>query len=403
KFFGTLYNTYSFFALYANIDGFKYAEAPIPVDQRPEIDQWVLSSLQSLVKEVTEDNNQYEATNGGRKIQNFVDEQLSNWYVRLCRRRFWKGDYTEDKIAAYQTLYDCLITISKLMAPISPFFSDWLFRNLNGVTQKEAAISVHLSDFPTADASMIDTALEERMEYAQKISSLVLSLRKGSKIRVRQPLRKILLPVLDDNFQAQVEAVNDLILAEVNIKDIEYITDTSGIIKKKVKPNFKTLGRRLGKHMKAASQMIAGLSQEEIAEIEKTGQYLLQVEGENYELNLDDFEIAAEDIPGWLVANDGPLTVALDVTVTPVLEAEGMARELVNRIQNIRKNKDFNVTDKIKVVLQQHEAVVPAVEQFGDYICNETLAVSLELATDVQGEAITVPEEIELQILVEQV
>ena len=401
KFFGTLYNTYSFFSLYANIDGFKYAEAPIPVNQRPEIDQWILSALQSLVKEVQADNDNYEATNGGRKIQNFVDEQLSNWYVRLCRRRFWKGEYTEDKIAAYQTLYDCLVTISKLMAPVSPFFSDWLYRNLNEVTKKEGAISVHLSNFPVADESLIDSALEERMSYAQKTSSLVLSLRKGKKIRVRQPLKKILLPVLDDNFQKQVEAVKDLILAEVNIKDVEFITDTSGVIKKKVKPNFKTLGRRLGKHMKAASQAIAGLGQEDIAQIEKTGSYTLPVDGQNFELTLEDFEISAEDIPGWLVANDGPLTVALDVNVTPELEAEGMARELVNRIQNIRKSKDFNVTDKIKVTIEKNDAVIPAVEQFGDYICNETLALSLELTDGVQGESISVPEDVELQISVE--
>jgi isoleucyl-tRNA synthetase len=402
KFFGTLYNTYSFFALYANIDGFTYAEAEVPLAERPEIDRWILSALNTLIKGVEADYADYEPTNATRKIMNFVDEELSNWYVRLCRRRFWKGDYTTDKIAAYQTLYTCLKEISKLMAPVAPFFSDWLYQNLNSATGREASISVHLADFPTADVSLVDEALEQRMSYAQRISSLVLSLRKKEKIRVRQPLQKILLPVLDSSFQQQVEDVKDLILAEVNVKAIEYVTDTEGVIKKKVKPNFKTLGRRLGKDMKAAAQAINSFTQADISALENTGSYTLVAGDNTYELGLEDFEIMTEDIPGWLVANDGPLTVALDVTLNDSLLAEGMARELVNRIQNIRKDKDFNVTDKIKVQLEQSPAVQPAVEQFGEYIKNEVLAEELNLVGKLsEGEKLELPDEAEATVLVE--
>lgn len=403
KFFGTLYNTYSFFALYANIDGFQYAEADIPLAERPEIDRWVLSALNTLIKGVEKDYADYEPTLATRKVMNFVDQELSNWYVRLCRRRFWKGDYTQDKIAAYQTLYTCLEVISKLMAPVAPFFSDWLFKNLNTTTSREDHISVHLADFPSSDTTLVDAALEERMEYAQKISSLVLSLRKKEKLRVRQPLQKILLPVLDSNFQTQVEGVKDLILSEVNIKDIEYITDTAGIIKKKVKPNFKTLGRRLGKHMKAASQAINAFTQEDIQNLEKTGVYQLKIdETSSYDLGLEDFEIMTEDIPGWLVANDGPITVALDIQLDEALLAEGMARELVNRIQNIRKNKDFNVTDKIKIQLENNTGVTPAVVQYGDYIKNEVLATELTLVEGLSGgEALELPDDVQAEILVE--
>jgi len=401
KFFGTLYNTYSFFALYANIDRFEYKEAEVPPAQRPEIDRWVISLLNSLVKDVGADYADYEPTNATRKVMIFVDEHLSNWYVRLCRRRFWKGDYTEDKIAAYQTLYTCLATVAKLMAPVAPFFADWLYRNLNEATGKELHASVHLSLFPEADEALIDQALEQRMDYAQRISSLVLSLRKREKIRVRQPLQKILLPVLDESFQQQVEGVKDLILAEVNVKDIEYVDDASGVIKKKAKPNFKRLGKRLGRHMKAANQAISSMSNAEIDAVEKAGGYTLEVEGDTYELTLEDFEISTEDIPGWLVAGDGDLTVALDVTVTPALRAEGMARELVNRIQNIRKDKDFNVTDRIRVTLQRHDAVAPAVEQFGDYIKNEVLAEKLELVdTAPNGVTIELPEEVVVSVAV---
>jgi len=392
KFFGTLYNTYSFFALYANIDKFEFKEDYIPLAERPEIDRWIISLLNTLSKDVEADYANYEPTPATRKIQAFVLDNLSNWYVRLCRRRFWKGDYSEDKIAAYQTLYECLETIAKLMAPVAPFFSDWLYQNLNNATNREAHESVHLSLFPTANEAVIDKALEERMDYAQRISSLVLSLRKKEQIRVRQPLQKIMLPVLDEDFKEQVEGVKDLILAEVNIKAIEYLDDTSGVIKKRIKPNFKTLGRRLGKDMKAAAQKIGSFSQEDIANLEKTGEYQLEVGDTTYDLTLEDFEINAEDIPGLLVANDGQLTVALDVNITPELEAEGMARELVNRIQNIRKNKDFEVTDRIQVQVQQHDSLAPAIEQFGDYIKTEVLADELELSETVNGES----EEVEL-------
>ncbi|MFT5386215.1 MAG: isoleucyl-tRNA synthetase, partial [Saprospiraceae bacterium] len=392
---------YAFFALYANIDKFKYTEAEVPLDDRSEIDRWIISLLNTLVKDVENDYANYEATNATRRIQSFVNDQLSNWYVRLCRRRFWKGDYSQDKIAAYQTLYTCMSTITKLMAPVAPFIADWMFKNLNEVTGKETPLSVHLVDFPTAMESAIDKALEERMDYAQRISSLVLSLRRKEKIRVRQPLPKILLPILDESFRDQVEEVKDLILSEVNVKEIEYITDASGIIKKRIKPNFKTLGKRLGRYMKAASQTVGGFTQEDIAAIEKSGVYQLQADGENFELSLEDFEISTEDIPGWLVASDGALTVALDVTLTEALLAEGTAKELVKHIQNLRKSKDFNVTDKIAVTLEQHEAISNAVALFGDYICNEVLAAKLDLSDDIMGaDAIDLTEEIQLKIQV---
>ncbi len=398
KFFGTLYNTYSFFALYANIDGFKFAEDRIPVAEREEIDRWIMSSLNTLIQKVEAEYSNYEPTNAGRLIQQFVDEQLSNWYVRLCRRRFWKGDYSADKIAAYQTLYECLIVLAKLSAPIAPFFSDWLYRNLNEVTKRDTYESVHLAFLPEVEPEAINVELEERMDYAQRISSLVLSIRKQEKIRVRQPLQKALLPVLNDAFQQQVDRVKDLVLAEVNVKDLEYVTDTEGIIKKAIKPNFKTLGKRLGKNMKAAAQVIAQMSQTDIAELERNNAYTLSINGDAYELTLEDFIITSEDIPGWQVANDRDVTVALDISITDKLLAEGMARELVNRIQNIRKSKDFNVTDKIEVTVQKHESILSAVDQFKSYICAETLATKLELAENVNGEAISLPNEVELQI-----
>lgn len=398
KFFGTFYNTYSFFALYANIDSFMYSEQPILLADRPEIDQWILSKLNSLVLAVSDDFTAYEPTNATRRIQEFLDEHLSNWYVRLCRRRFWKGEYTNDKIAAYQTLYDCLITISKLIAPVAPFFSDWMYRNLNQSTCKEAQISIHLTDFPKADKSQINPALEERMEYAQRISSLVLSLRKKEKLRVRQPLLKIMLPVLDDGFQQQVEAVKDLILSEVNVKQLEYIKDTSGLIHKGVKANFKTLGARLGKDMKEAVLIINQMDQEQIHTFESSGKFDISVNGNQYRLDKEDLVIVSEDLPGWLVANDDRLTVALDITLTPDLIAEGIARELVNRIQNIRKNSDFDVTDKIKVTLQDIAEIRPAVQLFGNYIKEETLATNLELSDSVQGETVEILEGIEMKI-----
>jgi isoleucyl-tRNA synthetase len=388
KFFGTLYNTYSFFALYANIDGFAYKEADVPMEERPEIDRWIISLLNTLTKEVIEDYANYEPTNATRKVQNFVDEHLSNWYVRLCRRRFWKGDYTTDKIAAYQTLYTCLETLAKLMAPVAPFFSDRLFQDLNAVSGREAHHSIHLTDLPAVNEDCIDRILEERMGYAQNIASLVLSLRKKDDLRVRQPLQKILLPILDESFIGQIDAVKDLILQEVNVKEIEYITDTSGILKKGIKPNFKTLGRKLGKHMKAAQEAIDALSQADIAQIEKANHYPLVVGADTYDLTLEDFIITSQDIEGWSVASNKGLTVALDINLTADLEAEGIARELVNRIQNIRKEKDFDVTDRILVTIQSHEMVKGAIASFSDYICSEVLANSVSLADAVDGKEV---------------
>ncbi len=403
RFFRKLYDIYSFFALYANIDKFEYREDRMPLEERTEIDRWIISMLNSLVRDVKADYTDYEPTNATRRVMTFVDEHLSNWYVRLNRRRFWKGDYTADKVAAYQTLYECLVTVAKLMAPVAPFFADWLYRNLNGVTGFEGHASVHLAFFPESDADAVDQALEQRMDYAQRISSLVLSLRKREMIRVRQPLHKILLPVLDESFQTQVEAVEELIKAEVNVKDVEYVTDASGVIKKKVKPNFKTLGKRLGKNMKAAAQRIGAMSQADISTLERTNNYQLSINGDTYELTLEDFEITTEDIPGWLVASDGDLTVALDITLDDDLLAEGMARDLVNRIQNIRKDKDFNVTDRIRIRIENDDRLVPAVEQFGDYICQEVLADELLLVDGVDGgDRIELPEEVVVNVEVEQ-
>ncbi|MFZ4425666.1 MAG: isoleucine--tRNA ligase [Saprospiraceae bacterium] len=392
RFFGTLFNTYSFFALYANIDGFNYAEADIPYGKRPEIDRWILSVLNALVQEVDADLAAYEPTEATRKMMYFVDEQLSNWYVRLCRRRFWKGDYSDDKIAAYQTLYECLIALAKLMAPISPFFADWLYRNLNEATGKAPHTSVHLALLPKPDPSCSDLALEQRMDYAQRISSLVLSLRKKEKIRVRQPLQKILLPVLDPAFIAQIDAVKDLILSEVNVKTIEYVTDTSGLINKRAKPNFKILGKRLGKDMKAAADLVASWGAAEIRQLETSGKISLQIGENSYETTVEDYEILTEDIPGWQVAVDGNITVALDTALSPELEAEGMARELVSKIQQIRKARGFNVTDKIDIEIGKHPDVALAVQWFGDYIREETLATSLSV-TDHPAEG---AEEVEL-------
>ncbi len=377
KFFGTLFNTFKFFSVYANIDKFTYREFTLPISSRSEIDQWILSVLNNLVKEVDADYADYEATKAGRKIQAFVEDHLSNWYVRLNRKRFWKGEYTHDKIAAYQTLYECMLTVSKLMAPISPFFADWLYRNLNEVTGREAHESVHLALMPMADESAIRASLEEQMNYAQRICSLVLSLRKKEQYRVRQPLQKIMLPVLNPEFKTQVNAVANLVLAETNVKEIEFLEDTAGVISKKIKPNFKALGKRLGKDMKVAAAAIGKLTQEDIVNIERNKFYDLDVNGTIHKLTFEDFEIAADDIPGLLVANDADLTVALDVSMTDSLLAEGMARELVNRIQTIRKDKEFNVTDRILIEIEKQEGLESAVTDFGDYIMNEVLADGL--------------------------
>lgn len=402
KFFGTLYNTYSFFALYANIDQFNDPGVSISENSRPEIDRWIISKLNSLVQEVAAEYFDYEPTNATRRIQEFVDDHLSNWYVRLCRRRFWKGDFTEDKISAYQTLYSCLLTLSKLMAPVAPFFADWLYKNLNDVTGQEEFSSVHLSYFPQADESFIDKALEERMGYAQTVSSLVLSLRKKEMIRVRQPLPRILIPIIDQNFKEQLMKVEDLIKAEVNVKDIDYVDDATSVIKKKAKPNFKTLGKRLGKDMKVANQVISNLSDQEIQQIEQSGHYVLSVEDQDYELTLEDLVIVTEDLPGWHVAQEGTITVALDTTIDDMLMAEGTARELVNRIQNIRKGKDFEVTDKVNIQISHHAKVLPAVEHFKDYICEEVLATDLLVSDNVQGEEVELFEDVNIAIGVEK-
>jgi len=384
KFFGTLYNTYAFYALYANIDGFTFKENEIPVSERPEIDRWVLSELNSLIQVVDECYTNYEPTKAGRAISDFVDEHLSNWYVRLCRRRFWKGDYSQDKISAYQTLYRCLEVIAQLGAPIAPFFMERLFVDLNQVTNKKPVDSVHLTEFPIVDPSLIDKNLEERMEMAQKISSMVLSIRKKTNLRVRQPLNKILIPLLNAHLKEQVEAVKNLILSEVNVKQLEYITDTAGILVKKVKPDFKKLGPRYGKLMKELASALASISQDEIASLEKNGRFEIWVDGQILVINLDDVEILSEDIPGWQVASIGPLTVALDISVTPELWQEGIAREIINRIQNLRKEKGFDVTDKIKVRFQTHPAIVLAVNQNFSYICAEVLAQSFEVMDSLE-------------------
>jgi isoleucyl-tRNA synthetase len=379
KFFGTLYNTYQFFALYANVDGFTFKEAYIPLEQRPEIDRWILSALNSLVQRVTEFMDDYEPTQAGRLIEEFVDEHLSNWYVRLCRRRFWKGEYEHDKISAYQTLYECLEKVTLLMAPIAPFFSDAVFTNLNGITGRYKAGSVHHVDFPKVDKRVIDPMLEERMSLAQDVSSLVLSLRRKVNIRVRQPLQKMLIPVLNPAMQAQLEKVEDLIRNEVNVKETQYLRDSEGFIKKKIKPNFVALGKKLGAKMKAVSAALAGFTQEDIAKLEKEGSYSLIIGDEPVILQLTEVEITSEDVPGWMVANKGPLTVALDITVTPELLNEGNARELVNRIQKIRKDSGFELTDRIFVKVTEAETLKSSITQFNDYICAEILADKLEM------------------------
>ena len=381
KFFGTLYNTYSFFALYANIDQFKYEQAEIAIADRPEIDRWIISLLNTLSKEVDAFYADFEPTKAARAIQEFVDVHFSNWFIRLSRRRFWRSDSTADKLSAYQTLYTCLITISKLMSPIAPFFAERLYTDLNSVTGKEEFESVHLAYFPDYNAELVDAALEERMRLAQEISSLVLSLRKKIEIPVRRPLGKILLPILDKDFKIQVEKVKDLILSETNIKAIEYITDTAGFVKKKIKPNFKALGAKVGKDMKDVAAVINAFGQEEIGKLESEGSILIL--DTKYLILLADVEIIAEDVPGWQVANLGKLTVALDVTITNELKEEGIARELVNRIQNLRKDKEFEVTDKINVRIAEHSYIVEAVSNNLSYICAEILAESLLLDNQV--------------------
>ncbi len=392
KFFGTLYNTYNFFAMYANIDGFTYSEEEIPISERPEIDRWIISLLNTLVKEVGESYETYEPTRAGRAISDFVSENLSNWFVRLSRKRYWGGTYDKDKISAYQTLYTCLSTIAKLTAPIAPFFADLLYTDLNKITGKEFDQSVHLSDFPVCDESMINNDLELKMALAQKASSMILGLRRKEKLKVRQPLAKIMVPVLTKEFQEQFDAVKNIILSEVNVKEVEFLTDAAGIISKKIKANFKTLGPKYGKLMKQISGEIAGFNQQDISNLEKTGNYDLNINGEIISLSLEDVEIQTEDVPGWLVASEGGLTIALDINLTEELKQEGIAREFINKIQNIRKESDFEVTDRIVLKIQKHDFYNLAVTNFKDYISNQTLASELVMTDQLEEENSTLVE-----------
>ena len=388
KFFGTLYNTYSFFALYANIDGFTGAEEEISVNERPEIDRWILSELNTLIKDVTKYLEDYDPTPAARRIDEFVNENLSNWYVRLNRKRFWGGTMTADKLAAYQTLYTCLETVVMLAAPIAPFISDRIFRDLNAVSGRHTEESVHLSTFPKCDESLIDTELEDMMQLAQRTSSMVLALRRKVNIKVRQPLQKIIIPVLDKAMAEHIEAVKQLIMGEVNVKDIELITDTTGIITKRIKPNFKTLGAKCGKYMKQVAALVASFTQEQIAAVENNSETILKVEDTEFVTTAADFEITSEDMPGWLVASEGKLTVALDITITDELRREGVARELVNRIQNIRKESGFEVTDKIRVEIESTELTTPAIESFAEYIAQQTLALEVKASAAPAGDKV---------------
>ncbi len=389
KFFGTLYNTYQFFALYANVDGFNFSEKEILIADRPEIDRWILSTLNTLIATVTKAFDDYEPTVAGRAIEEFVDSQLSNWYVRLCRRRFWKSDIGSDKLSAYQTLYECLDTIAKLIAPIAPFFCDTLFNNLNAVTKKTTEQSIHHLNYPISDTSKIDTDLEERMTMAQDICSLILSLRKKvtipnweTGIKVRQPLQKVMIPVYNVNMQSQLQKIEDLIKAEVNIKEIEYLEPTNEYIHKKVKANFVALGKKLGSKMKAVSSILGSFTQEQITLLEKNGKISINVDNEEIELLTTDVEITTEDVPGWMVASKGLLTTALDIKITKELEQEGVARELVNRIQKIRKDDNLNLIDRITVQITDIPAFHASILAYNDYICGEILADSIDLIKD---------------------
>ena len=386
KFFGTLYNTYSFFALYANIDNFRYTEKEIPVSERPEIDRWIISLLNSLIREVGKCYSDYDLTRAGRAIQDFVTENLSNWYVRLNRKRYWGGEYDKDKLAAYQTLYVCLETVCRLAAPIAPFYMDRLFIDINGITGRHKEDSVHLVLFPEYDRALIDKELEERMDIAQKISSMILGLRRKVGIKVRQPLARIMVPVTERSFRDKFEAVKDLILAEVNVRDVEFIDDTSAIVVKKIKPDFKTLGPRYGSMMKNINMAITELTRQEIADFERSGSHKMNFDGKEVILTTADVEIISEDIPGWQVANDGRLTVALDITVTDELRYEGIAREFVNRIQNIRKESGFDVTDKITVLIEDHKLIREAVKRHSAYIGSQTLAKKVAVVSDLSDD-----------------
>ena len=405
KFFGTLYNTYSFFALYANVDGFTGKEKEIPVAERPEIDRWIISLLNTLVADVTRYLENYDPTPAARAIQEFVGENLSNWYVRLNRKRFWGGGLSDDKLAAYQTLYTCLETVAQLSAPFAPFISDRIFTDLNAVSGRHSEVSVHLSLFPVADASLVDRDLEEKMALAQKVSSMVLALRRKVNIKVRQPLSKILIPVLDPVVKEHIEAVRSLILSEVNIKDLEFIEDTTGVITKRIKPNFKTLGPRYGKQMKQISALVAAFSQADIAQLERTDSWTTEIDGVKIEATAADFDITSEDMPGWLVTTEGKLTVAMDITLTDELRKEGLARELVNRIQNIRKDSGFEVTDKIRVTFEKNDALRAAVSAYRDYIASQVLAVEIletESLTDAAAQELDL-DDMTVKVLVKRV
>ena len=383
KFFGTLYNTYSFFALYANVDGFTYSEADVPMNERPEIDRWILSLLNTLIKDVDACFADYEPTKAGRLITDFVNDNLSNWYVRLNRKRFWGSAMSIDKLSAYQTLYTCLETVAKLMAPVAPFYADRLYMDLIGVTGRDNVVSVHLAKFPVADESLINKELEARMQMAQDVTSMVLALRRKVNIKVRQPLQCIMIPVVDEDQKRHIEAVKDLIMSEVNVKEIQFVEGASGVLVKKVKCDFKKLGPKFGKQMKAVAAAVAGMSQEDIAQFEKNGSFTFSLDGGDAVVEVADVEIFSEDIPGWLVANEGKLTVALEVTVTDELRREGIARELVNRIQNIRKSSGFEITDKINITLSKNPNTDDAVNEYNSYICNQVLGNSLTLVDEV--------------------
>ena len=392
KFFGTLYNTYSFFALYANVDGFDCSAAQVPVEKRPEIDRWIISLLNTLIKDVEASYENYDITSAGRMIQDFVCDHLSNWYVRLNRKRFWGGEMDEDKVAAYQTLYSCLESIALLAAPIAPFFMENLFLDLNAVSHRFAESSVHQTSMPAVNESLIDKDLEERMELAQLSSSMILALRRKVNIKVRQPLAKLVIPILDDKLQEQFQRVQSLVLNEVNVKEVEFIRNTEGLITKKIKPNFKTLGKRYGKQMKEIASAFAVMDQKSIAEIERSGmaedpRYLLHLAGGDVVLERGDYEITSEDMPGWLVASEGKLTVALDITISEALKREGTARELVNRIQNLRKESGFDVTDKIVAIVEKNPEIVASLEDYLQYVCSQTLCNNIELQEAPQGAA----------------
>ncbi len=407
KFFGTLYNTYSFFALYANLDGFAYKEAEIPLNERPEIDKWIISLLNTLVKDVRESMDNYEPTTAGRLIQNFVTDNLSNWYVRLNRKRFWGQEYNTDKVSAYQTLYTCLETVAKLMSPAAPFYSEQLFADLNSVSGKNSE-SVHLSKFPKYDENAVDKKLEERMDLAQQISSLTLSLRRKSKLKVRQPLQKIMIPVLNDSFKEQIEAVKDIILTEINVKEIEYLKDSSGIIVKTLKPDFRIMGKKYGKSVKLIANQLSKFTQEEITNFEQTGKVLIKAEGEEFEISIDEVMVLTEDIPGLLAANKGTLTVALETEITPELKSEGIAREFVNKIQNLRKDSGFEVTDKIEINIESNDIVDTAIKNHEEYIKSQVLAEQINIKTELNNsdkktEVIDIDENLSVKILINKI